>query len=221
LILPAILAAAGAVLIVVGQLDLSGEPLSSLEPIATPTPVAVTTAPSPSPGQTVAPTPSPTPIPPNWTAVQLQVAAVGVNVRVEQQTNPAAILPQCCVVVLAGAEQPGHGGNAYIAGHAQPWLFKGLWNVLLGDQVQVLMSDGTVLSYRVTEIHPNVACHDPNAEPMPDPPLDLLYDETQCHEGFIWTQATNHERLTLQTSQGFNRNWGELIIIAQPEWSTN
>jgi hypothetical protein len=27
---------------------------------------------------------------------------------------------------------------------------------------------------------------------------------------------TDHERLTLQTSQGWNRNWGELIIVADP-----
>jgi hypothetical protein len=31
-----------------------------------------------------------------------------------------------------------------------------------------------------------------------------------------WTQPTDHERLTLQTSQGYNRNWGELIVVAEP-----
>ena len=25
-----------------------------------------------------------------------------------------------------------------------------------------------------------------------------------------------HERLTLQTSQGYNRNWGELVVVARP-----
>ena len=34
--------------------------------------------------------------------------------------------------------------------------------------------------------------------------------------GAAWTQPTDHERLTLQTSQGYNRNWGELIVVAKP-----
>jgi hypothetical protein len=29
---------------------------------------------------------------------------------------------------------------------------------------------------------------------------------------------TPSERLTLQTSQGFNRNYGELVIVAEPAW---
>ena len=33
-----------------------------------------------------------------------------------------------------------------------------------------------------------------------------------------WTLPTPTERLTLQTSQGFNRNYGELVIIAEPDW---
>lgn len=212
------MALAGGVLIVVGQLDLGGSPASSLPPLFTPTPVAIdspTPEPSLSPGQTPAPTPIPTPVPADWIAVQLQVPAVGVNVRVESRAADQDQLGQCCAFIATWASWPGHGGNAYIAAHAQPWLFKGLWNAILGDEVQVLMSDGQVLVYRITEIHPNVACPDPNAEPMPDPPLDLLYDD-DCSEGRTWTQQTNHERLTLQTSQGYNRNWGELVIIALP-----
>jgi hypothetical protein len=218
LILPLLLALAGGVLIVVGQLDLGGPPTSSLPPLFTPTPVAVvspTPEPSLSPGQTAAPTPIPTPVPADWIAVQLQVPAVGVNVRVESRAADQDELGQCCAFIATWASWPGHGGNAYIAAHAQPWLFKGLWNAILGDEVQVLMSDGQVLVYRITEIHPNVSCPDANAEPMPDPPLDLLYDD-DCREGRTWTQQTNHERLTLQTSQGYNRNWGELVIIALP-----
>jgi hypothetical protein len=39
-----------------------------------------------------------------------------------------------------------------------------------------------------------------------------------CDEGVFWTQPTDHERLTLQTSQGYNRNWGELVVVADPEF---
>ncbi len=218
LILPFLLALAGGVLIVVGQLDLAAGPTSSLLPLFTPTPVAVVSpSPQPSlnPGETPAPTPVATLVPADWIAVQLQIPAVGVNVRVASRTSDQEELGQCCAFIATWASWPGHGGNAYIAAHAQPWLFKGLWNAILGDEVQVLMSDGQVLTYTITEIHPNVSCPDPNALPMPDPPLDLLYDGG-CAEGRTWTQQTNHERLTLQTSQGYNRNWGELVIIALP-----
>ena len=32
----------------------------------------------------------------------------------------------------------------------------------------------------------------------------------------IALEPTDYERLTLQTSQGYNRNWGELVIVARP-----
>ena len=70
----------------------------------------------------------------------------------------------------------------------------------------------------VTEVRPNVACPDPGADPAlnpPNPPLALQIHDN-CDEGGFWTQPTDHERLTLQTSQGYNRNWGELVVIAKP-----
>ena len=73
----------------------------------------------------------------------------------------------------------------------------------------------------VTEVRPNVACPDPSATSNNpedfgvEPPLALqIHDD--CDEGAFWTMPTDHERLTLQTSQGYNRNWGELVIIAEP-----
>jgi hypothetical protein len=77
------------------------------------------------------------------------------------------------------------------------------------------MSDDSVLAYVVTEVRPNVPCPDPAAEPMPNPPLALQIHDT-CAEGQRWLQPTDRERLTLQTSQGYNRNWGELIVIGKP-----
>jgi len=103
-----------------------------------------------------------------------------------------------------------------MAGHALLHIFKGLWNVQLGAEVRVLMSDGQVLRYRVTEVRPNVSCPDPAAPAMPNPPLALLYAAPGCADAGRWTAPTDHERLTLQTSQGFNRNWGELIVVALP-----
>jgi hypothetical protein len=226
MVVPLLLAVTGAVLIIVGQLDLDTQPLASLPPIAdpTPTPVAIAT-PSPSEGETPAPTPRPTQIPPNWHAVQLQIESVGINVRVEQSKSREtdSFPPLDKAFILRNGSQPGRGTNSYMFGHALNSLFKPLWNIQLGARIKVLMSDGAVLRYIVTEVHPNVACPDdnpPNPWLNPDAlgvtlPLALRLAR-DCSEGVTWTLPTGHERLTLQTSQGYNRNWGELIVVADP-----
>jgi hypothetical protein len=73
-----------------------------------------------------------------------------------------------------------------------------------------------VLHYVVTEIHPNESCPDERAAPMPNPPLALQYPPPGTCPGARWALPTDYERLTLQTSQGFNRNWGELVVVAEP-----
>jgi hypothetical protein len=218
LALPLTLAVLGTVLILAGQLPLDDGPRQSLAPIPAPSLVAETSPPdvsaSPTEG-TPGPTPEPTPIPSGWVATQVQVESVGINVQVQRLT-PGQPLGDCCAFLLSHTGEPGHGTNSYMAAHAELTLFKGLWNVQLGAEVRVLMSDGQVLRYRVTEVHPNVSCPDPDAEPMPNPPLDLVYGGPGCEEGGLWLAPTDHERLTLQTSQGFNRNWGELVVVAEP-----
>lgn len=208
----------GVALILVGQLPLDEPPVPSLPPI--PTPVAATATPSPEPSvassETPAPTPVPTPIPADWVATQLQVDSVGINVAI-QRIPAGQPLGTCCAFLLPNTSDPGRGTNSYIAGHALLPLLKGLWNIQLGAEIRVLMSDGAVLRYAVSEIRPNVSCPDPNAPPMTvTPPLALQYAPPGCIEGARWTAPTDHEQLTLQTSQGFNRNWGELIVIALP-----
>ena len=62
-------------------------------------------------------------------------------------------------------------------------------------------------------------CPDTRAKPMSywtTPPLALQYAGPGCSQGAFWSAPTKHERLTLQTSQGFNRNWGEFIVVAEP-----
>lgn len=217
LALPLTLALLGVVLILAGQLPLDEGAQPSLAPIATPTPVAGTQTPGATPSTEGTPgfTPEVTPIPSDWVATQIQIESVGVNVQV-LRLAPGEALGVCCAYLLPLTADPGRGTNSYIVAHALQPLFIGLWNVQLGAEVRILMSDGQVLLYRVTEVHPNVSCPDPDAEPMPNPPLDLLYAGPGCEEGGRWTAATDHERLTLQTSQGFNRNWGELVVVALP-----
>ena len=228
--LPIILAVAGFALIIVGSLDLGGEAVPSLEPIASRTPVAAaspsatprsTPLPSTSASASLAPTaaPTPTPLPDDVVAVQLEVPSVGIRVAVRQSTSAAtdSFPPDDSAFILSAGHQPGRNTNSYIFAHALNTLFKPLWNVQIGAEVLVRMSDDSVLTYRVTEVRPNVPCPDPDATQNnpPDPPLALrIHDD--CTEGQRWLTATEYERLTLQTSQGYNRNWGELIIVAEP-----
>jgi hypothetical protein len=230
-LLPLGLALVGVALIIAGQLDLDAPPPSTLRPIPdpTPSPVAVQTpSAEATPGGTASPTPlpTPTPIPESVIATQLEVPSVGINVTVRQSTSQGTdeFPPDCCAFILRGSSQPGRGTNSYVFAHAINTLFKPLWNVQLGAEVKVLLSDGTVLRYRVTEVRPNVSCPDPdppNPELNPDRlgvtlPLALQYAGPGCEEGAAWINPTDHERLTLQTSQGYNRNWGELVIVAEP-----
>jgi hypothetical protein len=230
MLLPLLLAVTGVVLIIVGQLNLDRPPVSPLPPIRDPTdsPVALATPSASgkeSPGRTPKPTPEPTPIPKDWVAVQIQIESVGINIAVHKCTNAAcdSYPAEDSAFILREASQPGRGTNSYIFAHAVRTLFKPLWNVQLGARIKILMSDGAVLRYVVTEVHPNVACPDPNThnpELNPDAlgielPL-ALRSVHDCSAGVAWTQPTDHERLTMQTSQGYNRNWGELVIVADP-----
>ena len=236
--LPLVLAVAGIALIIVGlNLDLGG-PDPSLSPIARPSATvgasasgtsetATPASPSatPSAGSTTASTeptavPTPTPLPDAVTAAQLEIPSVGINVIVRQSVSGETdgFPPTDAAYILRSSSQPGRNTNSYVFAHALGTLFKPLWNVQVGAEVLVRMSDDSVLRYVVTEVRPNVPCPDPNADPAlnpQDPPLALqIHDD--CTEGGFWTLPTERERLTLQTSQGYNRNWGELVVVAEP-----
>lgn len=234
--LPIILGVAGIALIIAGSLDLDADPGPTLPPIARPTPVETPTgavptptepsSPTPamteSPTETTTPTAAPTrtPLPDSVTAVQVQIPSVDINTAVRQSTSAEIdrFPPSDAAYILRSSTQPGRNGNSYLFAHALNSLFKPLWNVQIGAEVLVRMSDDTILRYVVTEVRPNVPCPDPNADPglnPPDPPLALQIHDT-CEEGVFWTSQTDHERLTLQTSQGYNRNWGELVVVAKP-----
>ena len=231
--LPIILGVAGVVLIIIGTVGMDGEAPESLPPIAqptetptpTPTPTpepSLTDAPSavPSVPPTETPQPTPTPLPDDVVAVQMEIPSVGINIAVRQSANAEtdSFPPTDAAYILRSSSQPGRNTNSYVFAHALNTLFKPLWNVQVGAEVLVRMSDDSVLQYVVTEVRPNVPCPDPDADPAlnpPNPPLALQIHDN-CDEGGFWTQPTDHERLTLQTSQGYNRNWGELVVVAKP-----
>jgi len=229
--LPIVLGMVGVVLIIVGSIGSADPPAASLPPIArpseTPEPTPDLTAPATGSGSAVptestepTPEPTPTPLPDNVVAEQMEIASVGINIAVRQSTSieTDSFPPTDAAYILRSSSQPGRNANSYVFAHALNTLFKPLWNVQIGAEVLVRMSDDSVLRYIVTEVRPNVACPDPDADPAlnpPNPPLALqIHDD--CSEGAFWTDVTDHERLTLQTSQGYNRNWGELVVVAKP-----
>jgi Sortase domain len=217
LLVPVLLAVVGVAFIVVGQFQLDG-PGQSLPPIGGSQLAAGSAIPgaSPSRGASAVPTPSPTPIPDSWVAVQIEIPSVDLNVAVKHaKAGEGDHLPDDAAYILSQSSEPGRHANTYLVGHALQHLFKRLWNVMLGAEVRILMSDGAVLRYVVTEVHANVSCPDTRANPMPRPPLALQYAGPGC-PGAAWIDPTDHERLTLQTSQGYNRNWGELVVVAKP-----
>lgn len=228
LLVPLLLAIAGVALIIVSQLDLDRPAaVQTLPPIPDQTRSPI---PSTQPSGTIAAsaTASPTPEPTMHStarAVQIQIDTypADINIPLRMSTSKAtdSFPPEDAAYILSGSSEPGRGTNSYIFAHAREGLFHSLWNVQLGASVKIMMSDGAFLAYRVTEIHPNVACQDPDADQRLNPgPGDLplaLEIAKGCDEGGFWTsQDVGHERLTLQTSQGYNRNWGEFVVVAEP-----
>ncbi|MCA1587341.1 MAG: sortase [Chloroflexi bacterium] len=158
----------------------------------------------------------PRPHDPSWIARRLQVPALGIDVAVAMAGGAAHedFPPSDGAYILRSSSQPGRGTNTYLFAHAVPHLFKPLWWAEVGQQVIVTMSDGQQLAYRVTAVVRNIPCPDPSA-PKPAGLPPVLANATECDAS--WTFATPTERLTMQTSQGFNRNYGEMVVIAEPD----
>ena len=171
----------------------------------------------PARGERGLPAPVLRPSDPTWIAQRLEIPALGVNVAVAMAGSTADELfpPYGGAYILRSSSQPGRGTNSYLFAHAMPELFKPLWWAQIGQQVIVTMSDGQQLGYRVTAVVRDIPCPDPSAhKPAGLPPV--LANATECD--LTWTYPTGTERLTMQTSQGFNRNYGEMVVIAEPAW---
>jgi len=206
---------------------------SAPEPIAVaPTPTVQVTAspsPTPTPRPTPAPTPTavptPTPLADSVIAEQIQIPDLNIDLplRMAETEQDEDFPTDCCAFILRSTSQPGRHTNSFIYAHAEEHLFKPLWRAELGQEVIVTMTEGVVLNYVITEIHPDVPCYDPDP---PNPELNpealgvevapAIRNATDCSAGVAFVMPTETERLTLQTSQGYNRNWGELLIIAEP-----
>jgi LPXTG-site transpeptidase (sortase) family protein len=89
---------------------------------------------------------------------------------------------------------PGGGSNIYIYGHARVGMFLPLWQIQIGDTVELDLVDGTARTYVVTEILPKV-------------PFDAVK----------YLQPTPTEQLTLQTSTSYYATAPRFVVITVPK----
>lgn len=127
--------------------------------------------------------------------LRLSIQRVGISLPLApgdlQRDVIAGATPEGLALLFPGTAVPGTGGNSYIYAHARSGMFLSLWDVRLGDRVEVTAADGTRFRYLITQIAPRV---DPT-------------DST-------WLDQSGPERLTLQTSTGPTGGYPRFIAVA-------
>lgn len=156
----ALLGTAGLALMLVGALVV----FTGGDDAPEPPPVVATPPPTPSPSPTPTATPEPTPEPTRKelgiTPVRLVLPSARVDAPViggdvDREKNQMVAPTEPDVVAWYGfSHLPGDGGNAVLAGHVDfrnygPAVLWYLREVEVGDTIDVELSDGTMLTYRV------------------------------------------------------------------------
>jgi hypothetical protein len=161
-LLPAILTALGVAFLTAGLLTYTTPVEAGPEPSETPTIVTLppTAEPSVTPGPTSGPTDTPAPtIPADRVATRVVVAALGIDIPVVRQPDPA--YPACGVAMYHEAlGQPGQGRATYLYAHARTGMFLPILDAskvdngaaMLGMIVEVYTSDDQLFLYEVTEV---------------------------------------------------------------------
>ena len=133
--------------------------------------------------------------PPALDGMRLRVARLGIDLPLlPGDTVRDTVLgstPNGAAFLLPSTIPPGSGGNSYIYAHARAGMFLTLWDIRLGDVVEVTTPSGEARRYVVTEVHPRVV------------PTDVRY-----------TLPSADERITLQTSTGPHDADPRFIAIA-------
>jgi hypothetical protein len=161
-LLPAILTALGVAFLTAGLLTYTTPVEAGPEPSETPTIVTLppTAEPSLTPRPTSGPTDTPVPtIPADRVATRVVVAALGIDLPVVRQPDPA--YPACNVAMYHEAlGQPGQGRATYLYAHARTGMFLPILDAskvdngasMLGMIVEVYTSDDQLFLYEVTEV---------------------------------------------------------------------
>jgi hypothetical protein len=161
-LLPAILTALGVAFLTAGLLTYTTPVEAGPEPSETPTIVTLppTAEPSLTPRPTSGPTDTPLPtVPADRVATRVVVAALGIDLPVVRQPDPA--YPACDVAMYHEAlGQPGQGRATYLYAHARTGMFLPILDAskvdngaaMLGMIVEVYTSDDQLFLYEVTEV---------------------------------------------------------------------
>lgn len=123
------------------------------------------------------------------TAVRLD--RLGIDVPLVE--GDGVSVPDEAAAHYPGTAWPGEGSNTYLYGHARKGHFLELWQVRTGDLIEMDMADGSVVEYRVTEIHPVVEW-----------------------DAIEYLHPSSAEQLTLQTCLTYDDTAPRFIVIAEP-----
>ena len=156
-----------------------------------PAPTRAPTAP-PTDTSSVAASPSPTPAAERGIrANRIRIARLGIDLAVIEGDGIDAPIGKAAH--YPGSAWPGDGSNIYIYGHARVGMFITLWQVRVGDTVELGLVDGTSRTYVVTKILPKVA-----------------------YDAVAYLEPTKTEQLTLQTSTSYYPTAPRFVVIAVP-----
>ncbi len=162
-------------------------------PLVTVAPTA-TRAPTPTPTDTSPPSASPSPspaAPQGIRANRIRIARLGIDLAIIEGDGVDAPIGK--VAHYPGSAWPGDGSNVYIYGHARVGMFLPLWQVRVGDTVELDLVDGTSRTYVVAKVLPKV-------------PFDAV----------TYLEPTPTEQLTLQTSTSYYPTAPRFVAIAVP-----
>jgi LPXTG-site transpeptidase (sortase) family protein len=150
------------------------------------------TASGPDAGPSATP-PSPSPAPEaGIRANRIRIARLGIDLAVVEGDGIDAPIGKAAH--YPSSAWPDGGSNIYIYGHARVGMFLPLWQVRLGDTVELDLVDGTARTYVVTEILPKV-------------PFDAVK----------YLKPTPTEQLTLQTSTSYYATAPKFVVITVPK----
>lgn len=124
-------------------------------------------------------------------ATNLRLERLGIDLPVIE--GDGFSVPEGSVSHYPDTAWPGDDSNAYFYAHAREGNFLELWQVRTGDLVEIDLADGRVAEYRVSEIHPVVA-----------------------YDAFEHLEASDSERVTLQTSLWYDDTAPRFVVIAEP-----
>jgi sortase A len=175
------------------EASLGASPAFSDLPLVTVAPTA-TRAPTSAPTGTIPASASPSPSPAAQQGIRadrIRIARLGIDLAIIEGDGVDAPIGKAAH--YPGSAWPGDGSNTYIYGHARAGMFLPLWQIRVGDTVELDLVDGTSRTYVVTKVLPKV-------------PFDAV----------TYLEPTPTEQLTLQTSTSYYPTAPRFVVIAVP-----